>query len=103
MKLYEICQPHSGLYRTEEEYSRYLRSEGYKIPEIKNKKGFVLVTYYPEESEKSFKTLGDAEYAAPKERGNHWQIFNGTSGEIVTEPEWVQSDQFISQTLHGNR
>lgn len=103
MKLQEICQPYSGSYRNNEEYSRYLKSEGYKIPEIKNKMGFVLVSYYPEESEKSFKTLGDAEYAAPKKRNNHWQIFDGKSGDIVKEPEWIESDQYIFQKLHGDR
>lgn len=102
MKLKEIHESHTGMYHSAEEYTRYLENNGHNVPKIKGKKGFVLVVYSPKGSEKTYKTLGDAEKAAPKERGVHWQIFDGKDGNVASEPEWILADQIVSQVHRGN-
>lgn len=100
MRLHELHE--MQMFQSNEEYSRYLEAHGHKVPKIKNKKGFILVTYTPKKSEKSFKTLGDAENSAPQERGIHWQIFDGKTGRIAKEPSWVSADQLVSQVNRSN-
>lgn len=100
MKLHELTE--MRMFRNNDEYSRYLETQGYNVPKIRNKKGFILVVYAPDKSKETFKTLGDAENAAPTRRGIHWQVFDGKTGAIALEPQWVFTDNLVSQINHSN-
>ena len=95
MKLQELHESVFHAEPTHRGYTEFLKRKGlFKEPALKGKTGYVLKSYHPEEYEKSYPTLADARHAAPKERGDHWQIFDPESGEVVAQPKWVAADAY---------
>ena len=102
MKLVELSEYYDFL-TYKGDYSQWLSDQGYKIPEIKGK-GFVLVLYGEGRkiTKKSYSNLDSAEDNAPTQLGKHWQIYNGSTGEVAKEPEWWHSNQYIFRRIQGD-
>jgi hypothetical protein len=102
VKLKEVAESYDFNYTTHKgEYSRWLKNNGYERPEFKGN-GFVLIEYEPERSIRTFSSLDKAKEEAPTRVGQHWQVVDKSTNEVVFEPEWWYHNQYLARVHYQN-